>query len=130
MEGVFAAQRPTHPFRIIESDAMSIHSMTSLGRVGRILAGSIDVSNISIERETASALQNAQQSDIAEGLPSAEQPVSRNSQKDDIITHQHIEKQHQIVFQGKNDIINAHFSSYNCFIHKHYSLRRSQSLML
>lgn len=43
MEGIFPTQRPSHPFRIIESDAMSIQSMTSLGRVGRILAGSIDV---------------------------------------------------------------------------------------
>lgn len=104
VEGVFAAQRPTHPFRIIESDAMSIHSMTSLGRVGRILAGSIDVSNISIEKETAATLLNTQQSDGAECLPSAEQPVSRIPQKDDIIAHQQIEKQHQIVFQGKQSI--------------------------
>lgn len=75
--------------------------MTSLGRVGRILAGSIDVSNISIEKETASALLNAQHSDGGESQPSAEQPISKKSQKDDIITHQHIEKQPQIVFQGK-----------------------------
>ena len=53
MEGVFAQQRPTHPFRIIEHDAISIQSMTSLGRVGRILAGSIDVSNISVEKEAS-----------------------------------------------------------------------------
>lgn len=102
MEGVFAAQRPTHPFRIIESDAMSIHSMTSLGRVGRILAGSIDVSNISIEKETAAALLNVQKSDVTEGPPSAEYTSSRKPEKDDIVTHQHIEKQHQIIFQGKH----------------------------
>jgi len=43
MDGVFT-NRPTHPFKVIESDTMSIQSMTSLGRVGRILAGSIDPS--------------------------------------------------------------------------------------
>lgn len=43
MDGVYS-NRPTHPFKVIESDTMSIQSMTSLGRVGRILAGSIDPS--------------------------------------------------------------------------------------
>nr|CAD7406300.1 unnamed protein product [Timema poppensis] len=43
VEGVFAAPTKTsHPFRIIEHDALSLQSMTSLGRVGRILSGSID----------------------------------------------------------------------------------------
>jgi len=43
VEGVFAVPSKTsHPFRIIEHDALSIQSMTSLGRVGRILGGSID----------------------------------------------------------------------------------------
>lgn len=42
MEGVFAPQR-IHPFRIIENDAISIHSMTSLGRAGRILTDSMSV---------------------------------------------------------------------------------------
>lgn len=75
--------------------------MTSLGRVGRILAGSIDVSNISIEKETAAALLNAQQLNGVEGIPSAEQSVSKKAQKDEIITHQHVEKQQKMVFQGK-----------------------------
>lgn len=76
--------------------------MTSLGRVGRILAGSIDVSNISIEKETAAALLNVQQSDGAEGPPTAEYSASRKPEKEDIVTHQHIEKQQQIIFQGKH----------------------------
>lgn len=43
VEGVFAVPSKTsHPFRIIEHDALSLQSMTSLGRVGRILGGSID----------------------------------------------------------------------------------------
>lgn len=52
VEGVYyAAQRTTHPFRIIEHDTASIQSMTSLGRVGRILAGSIDPS-MSVGRDS------------------------------------------------------------------------------
>lgn len=43
VEGVFAVPSKTsHPFRIIEHDAVSLQSMTSLGRVGRILGGSVD----------------------------------------------------------------------------------------
>lgn len=43
VEGVFAVPSKTsHPFRIIEHDTVSLQSMTSLGRVGRILGGSID----------------------------------------------------------------------------------------
>lgn len=54
VEGVFASQRSTHPFRIIESDAISIQSMTSLGRVGRILAGTVDVTNSITEKDANS----------------------------------------------------------------------------
>lgn len=54
VEGVFAPQRSTHPFRIIENDTMSIQSMTSLGRVGRILAGTIDVTNSIADKDTQS----------------------------------------------------------------------------
>ncbi|XP_038111690.1 WD repeat-containing protein 44 isoform X1 [Culex quinquefasciatus] len=45
VEGVYTSStsRTTHPFRVIEGDALSIQSMTSLGRVGRILAGSVSV---------------------------------------------------------------------------------------
>ncbi|XP_058807831.1 WD repeat-containing protein 44 [Phymastichus coffea] len=42
-EGVFPTPSKTsHPFRIIEHDTLSLQSMTSLGRVGRILAGAPD----------------------------------------------------------------------------------------
>ncbi|XP_055322901.1 WD repeat-containing protein 44 isoform X2 [Sitodiplosis mosellana] len=54
VEGVFAPQRSTHPFRIIENDAISIQSMTSLGRVGRILAGTVDVTNSTADKDTCS----------------------------------------------------------------------------
>ncbi|XP_016985599.1 WD repeat-containing protein 44 isoform X2 [Drosophila rhopaloa] len=58
-DGIFT-NRSSHPFKVIETDTMSIQSMTSLGRVGRILAGSIDPSAISIDRESLASL-NAQQ---------------------------------------------------------------------
>ncbi|KAJ6639179.1 WD repeat-containing protein 44 [Pseudolycoriella hygida] len=67
VEGVFTQPRPTHPFRIIENDAISIHSMSSLGRVGRILAGSVDASNISIEKESS-------QSTVSSNAPTSMNP--------------------------------------------------------
>ncbi|XP_037891718.1 uncharacterized protein LOC119638783 [Glossina fuscipes] len=42
---------PQQDFKVIENDSISLQSMSSLGRVGRILAGSIDPSGISIDRE-------------------------------------------------------------------------------
>ncbi|XP_029036690.1 WD repeat-containing protein 44 isoform X2 [Osmia bicornis bicornis] len=43
IEGVYPTpSKTTHPFRIIEHDTLSLQSMTSLGRVGRILAGAGD----------------------------------------------------------------------------------------
>lgn len=42
IEGVFSGpdtSKTVHPFRIIEHDALSLHSITSLGRVGRLLSG-------------------------------------------------------------------------------------------
>ncbi|CAH0553276.1 unnamed protein product [Brassicogethes aeneus] len=39
VEGVFAASRTSHPFRVIEQDTISLQSLNSLGRVGRILVG-------------------------------------------------------------------------------------------
>lgn len=43
IEGVYPTpSKTTHPFRIIEHDTLSLQSMTSLGRVGRILAGVAD----------------------------------------------------------------------------------------
>lgn len=46
IEGVYPApSKASHPFRIIEHDTLSLQSMTSLGRVGRILAGVSDNSS-------------------------------------------------------------------------------------
>lgn len=37
--------KSSHPFRIIEHDTLSLQSMTSLGRVGRLLSGIQDAGN-------------------------------------------------------------------------------------
>ncbi|XP_044736392.1 WD repeat-containing protein 44 isoform X2 [Chrysoperla carnea] len=53
IEGIYAnsgtiqgqSSRTTHPFRIVEQDAVSLQSMNSLGRVGRILSGNTNIMN-------------------------------------------------------------------------------------
>ncbi|XP_032311531.1 WD repeat-containing protein 44 isoform X2 [Drosophila ananassae] len=86
-DGIFT-NRSTHPFKVIETDAMSIQSMTSLGRVGRILAGSIDPSAISVDRESLASLnaqlQSQQKQQAQQALPistvnSSTLPTSGNS---------------------------------------------------
>ncbi|XP_058824445.1 WD repeat-containing protein 44 isoform X2 [Topomyia yanbarensis] len=75
VEGVYSSStRTSHPFRVIEGDAQSIQSMTSLGRVGRILAGSasVDASALSIGKDSlyvAASPSSAPQSLMA--VPSA-----------------------------------------------------------
>lgn len=100
VEGVFPPQRSTHPFRIIEHDAMSIQSMTSLGRVGRILAGSVDVSNLSIDKDiqlpcTSSSTQNTAVSDVTAPVNEA---VSESRDSEPLIPSFKPEK--PVVLQG------------------------------
>lgn len=57
MDGLFT-NRPSHPFKVVENDAMSVQSMTSLGRVGRILAGNLDPTSISLDREVGFSIAN------------------------------------------------------------------------
>lgn len=72
VEGVFPQQRSTHPFRIIENDAMSIQSMTSLGRVGRILAGTVDASSLDKDTQSSNAtISNVSNSSISTLVSSA-----------------------------------------------------------
>lgn len=56
-----AASRNTvqssHPFRVIDNDGLSIHSMQSLGRVGRILSGSLEPGALSVSRDQPSQSQ-------------------------------------------------------------------------
>lgn len=43
VEGVFAATSKTsHPFRIVEHDTLSLQSINSLGRVGRVFGSVVD----------------------------------------------------------------------------------------
>lgn len=48
--GSSSGAKASHPFRIIEHDALSLQSMTSLGRVGRILGGVQDTVSLSSGR--------------------------------------------------------------------------------
>lgn len=58
-----AASRNTvqssHPFRVIDNDGISIHSMQSLGKVGRILSGSLDPASVNVNRETQPAQKDS-----------------------------------------------------------------------
>lgn len=48
VEDVFAgpSSKILHPFRVIEHDTLSVQSMTSLGRVGRILGGNSEQNGV------------------------------------------------------------------------------------
>uniref|UniRef100_A0A182J3G4 Uncharacterized protein n=1 Tax=Anopheles atroparvus TaxID=41427 RepID=A0A182J3G4_ANOAO len=64
VEGVYVASaRSNYPFRVIESDVTSLHSICSLGIVGRIMAGgSIDASGHSAGKDSSTSKQTAQSS--------------------------------------------------------------------
>lgn len=55
-KSIDAASRNTvqssHPFRVIDNDGLSIHSMQSLGKVGRILSGSLDPASMSVSKDS------------------------------------------------------------------------------
>lgn len=55
----------SHPFRVIDNDGISIHSMQSLGRVGRILSGSLDPpsTNANVAQVAQKENQTSQQSE-------------------------------------------------------------------
>lgn len=93
IEGVYPTPSKTsHPFRIIEHDTLSMQSMTSLGRVGRILAGGLDsVSGIVQPGQSSSTTGNltrsSQMSSIA-SIPSRddEPPSGKVSQSSSVLT--------------------------------------------
>ncbi|XP_030564040.1 WD repeat-containing protein 44 isoform X1 [Drosophila novamexicana] len=91
MDGVFT-NRPTHPFKVIESDTMSIQSMTSLGRVGRILAGSIDPSAISVDRESLASM-NAQQQQLQQQQQQQQQQHQQQQQQQQQLQQQQQQRQ-------------------------------------
>lgn len=48
----------SHPFRVIDNDGISIHSMQSLGRVGRILSGSLDPASMNVNAAQPTQKEN------------------------------------------------------------------------
>ena len=68
----------SHPFRVIDNDGLSIHSMQSLGRVGRILSGSLDPASITV-KEAQKDSQTSQESPTAPVNDSAQ--IANESQK-------------------------------------------------
>lgn len=94
IEGVYPTpSKTTHPFRIIEHDTLSLQSMTSLGRVGRILAGVADnasgvlVSGISQCPPPAALTREGQMSSVA-SIPSKDEDTTSGkvSQSSSILT--------------------------------------------
>lgn len=84
--------------------------MTSLGRVGRILAGSVDVSNASIEKESSQStvLSNTQQSinpSVSSQSPdpnkSDENAMKEDNRESPVPS---VTDSNNIVFQGKTKI--------------------------
>lgn len=94
-KSVDAASRNTvqssHPFRVIDNDGLSIHSMQSLGRVGRILSGSLDPAAMNTNKDsqpTQRESQSSQQSEsptaaIADSPSSQELQVSSGQKAED-----------------------------------------------
>nr|XP_034194005.1 WD repeat-containing protein 44 isoform X2 [Osmia lignaria] len=82
IEGVYPTpSKTTHPFRIIEHDTLSLQSMTSLGRVGRILAGAGDSAsaiippNVTQCPPSATLTRESQMSSIA-SIPSKDEDTA------------------------------------------------------
>lgn len=94
----------SHPYRVIEKDGLSIHSMQSLGRVGRILSGSLDPSLLN--KETSQ--QNAQQ---------IESPTHNSNsllnEKSEVLKHQQqIQKSEESISQSSNgSLVNSSSTS-------------------
>ncbi|KAM0730426.1 WD repeat-containing protein 44 [Formica fusca] len=94
IEGVYPTpSKTTHPFRIIEHDTLSLQSMTSLGRVGRILAGVTDntsgvlIPSISQCPPSAALTREGQMSSIA-SIPSKDEDATSGkvSQSSSVLT--------------------------------------------
>ncbi|KAG5671766.1 hypothetical protein PVAND_001944 [Polypedilum vanderplanki] len=106
-----AASRNTvqssHPFRVIDNDGLSIHSMQSLGRVGRILSGSLEPGALSVNREqqpsqsplTESPSNNESQSTINTTKKKNEDSHSLNSSNSQIAMSQQQQQQRPIILQ-------------------------------
>jgi WD repeat-containing protein 44 len=72
----------SHPYRVIEKDGLSIHSLQSLGRVGRILSGSLDPGALSISKENSSTNQQSPHQETTTNLsPTSAAGENREAQK-------------------------------------------------
>ena len=86
----------SHPYRVIEKDGLSIHSMQSLGRVGRILSGSLDPGPFSSASSKESTQQNLQ-------LESPTNVTSATSEKTDSLKSQlQLQKSDDTISQSSN----------------------------
>ncbi|CAG9865437.1 unnamed protein product [Phyllotreta striolata] len=82
VEGVFAGtSRATHPFRIIEQDTISLQSLNSLGRVGRILGGVPEAGGLS-----ESGKKTASGSALSSSSLDSESTQSSNKQHSSTVT--------------------------------------------
>nr|CAI5843943.1 unnamed protein product [Callosobruchus analis] len=102
VEGVFAAPKTSHPFRIIEQDTISLQSLSSLGRAGRKLGNNLPenvrktmsvsaLSSSSLDSEsTQSSKQYSQYPSTATLLLSAAQtdPNAQNTTVSSTVQHQ------------------------------------------
>jgi len=87
VEGVFPSDtgssslsgaKVSHPFRIIEHDALSLQSLTSLGRVGRLLAGLPDSAAARADIAAASSTSTLG-GDLKEEEEDEDSPVTAHS---------------------------------------------------
>ncbi|XP_037940955.1 uncharacterized protein LOC119673914 isoform X2 [Teleopsis dalmanni] len=112
-DGVFT-NRPTHPFKVIENDTVSIQSMTSLGRVGRILAGTIDPSAISVDRETITSSNssgNSQQLQLQQQQQQQQAQLQQQQLQQQLINNGNINSAY--TFATETAAINSNSNSNN-----------------
>lgn len=98
VEGVYAASnRTSHPFRIIEHDALSLQSMNSLGRVGRILGAARDIQSTGASLSTLST-----SSKDSESTPSSKETSQHPSTVALSVKTQSVESLEQVSSQEKS----------------------------
>lgn len=91
-KSIDAASRGTvqssHPYRVIEKDGLSIHSMQSLGRVGRILSGSLDPGPLSVSKEMQleSPTNTSEKSENLKTLPQKSEDTQSQSSNYSLVT--------------------------------------------
>lgn len=102
------ALQSSHPFRVIDNDGLSIHSMQSLGRVGRILSGSLDPAVMNVKADTQVATSRdtpiSQESPSSTTSPRVDSPSKAASSSDEA--------------KGKQEDSNSQCSNYSGIISK------------